>query len=80
MRRFSSTCRPFPTKARITPRLLAGHLGGIRHYKDDEFLSAKHYDSIVEGLKIFASDPLVAPPGSKSQLFDLRLQSPECRD
>ena len=56
----------FPDKgAKITPRLLAGHLGGIRHYKDDEFLSAKHYDSIVEGLKIFASDPLVAPPGSK---------------
>ncbi len=56
----------FPDKgAKITPRLLAGHLGGIRHYKDNEFLSAKHYDSIVEGLKIFASDPLVAPPGSR---------------
>jgi CubicO group peptidase (beta-lactamase class C family) len=56
----------FPDKgARITPRLLAGHLAGIRHYQDDEFLIAKHYDSIVEGLKIFKDDPLVAPPGTK---------------
>ena len=56
----------FPDKGtRITPRLLAGHLAGIRHYKDDEFLIAKHYDSIVEGLKIFKDDPLVAPPGTK---------------
>ncbi len=56
----------FPDKgARITPRLVAGHLAGLRHYKDDEFLIAKHYDSIVEGLKIFADDPLVAPPGTK---------------
>jgi CubicO group peptidase (beta-lactamase class C family) len=56
----------FPDKGmRITPRMLAGHLAGIRHYKDDEFLIAKHYDSIVEGLKIFAADPLVAPPGTK---------------
>jgi len=56
----------FPDKGtKITPRLLAGHLAGIRHYKDDEFLIAKHYDSIVEGLKIFQDDPLVAPPGTK---------------
>jgi len=56
----------FPDKGTmITPRLLAGHLAGIRHYKDDEFLIAKHYDSIVEGLKIFQDDPLVAPPGTK---------------
>ncbi|HEY7057752.1 MAG TPA: serine hydrolase domain-containing protein [Vicinamibacterales bacterium] len=56
----------FPDKgATITPRLLAGHLAGIRHYKDDEFLSAAHYDSVVDGLKIFANDPLVAPPGTK---------------
>jgi CubicO group peptidase (beta-lactamase class C family) len=58
--------RSFPDKgARITARLLAGHLAGIRHYKDDEFLSAKHYDSIVDGLEIFADDPLIAPPGTK---------------
>lgn len=56
----------FPDKgAKITPRLLAGHLAGIRHYKDDEFLIAKHYDSVLEGLKIFQDDPLVAAPGTK---------------
>ncbi len=56
----------FPDKgATITPRLLAGHLAGIRHYKDDEFLIAKHYDSVLEGLKIFENDPLIAPPGTK---------------
>jgi CubicO group peptidase (beta-lactamase class C family) len=27
--------------ATITPRMLAGHLGGIRHYKDNEFLNLK---------------------------------------
>jgi CubicO group peptidase (beta-lactamase class C family) len=56
----------FPDKgAAITPRLLAGHLAGIRHYKGDEFLIAKHYDSVMEGLKIFADDPLVSPPGQE---------------
>jgi len=56
----------FPDKdAKITPRLLAGHLAGIRHYKGDEFLIAKHYDSVLEGLKLFKDDPLIAPPGTK---------------
>jgi serine beta-lactamase-like protein LACTB, mitochondrial len=56
----------FPDKeAKITPRMLAGHLAGIRHYKDDEFLISRHYDSVVEGLKIFADDPLVSPPGKE---------------
>jgi serine beta-lactamase-like protein LACTB, mitochondrial len=56
----------FPDKgAKITPRLLAGHLAGIRHYKDDEFQISRHYDSVVEGLKIFSDDPLVSPPGKE---------------
>jgi serine beta-lactamase-like protein LACTB, mitochondrial len=56
----------FPDKAaKITPRMLAGHLAGIRHYKDDEFLISRHYDSVVEGLKIFADDPVVSPPGKE---------------
>ncbi|MGB6485033.1 MAG: serine hydrolase domain-containing protein [Candidatus Acidiferrales bacterium] len=66
----------FPDKgAKITPRLLAGHLAGIRHYKGDEFLIARHYDSVLEGLKIFENDPLVSPPGTafhySSYGFDL---------
>ena len=56
----------FPDKgAVITPRMLAGHLGGIRHYKKDEFLNSKHYDNVVAGLAIFQNDPLVFPPGTK---------------
>jgi len=49
---------------RITPRLLAGHLAGIRHYQGDEFLISRHYDSVLDGLKIFENDPLVSPPGA----------------
>jgi CubicO group peptidase (beta-lactamase class C family) len=56
----------FPDKgAIITPRMLAGHLGGIRHYKENEFLNSKHYDNVVAGLAIFQDDPLVSPPGAK---------------
>src|SRR5690348_7836007 len=55
----------FPDKGvRITPRLLAGHLAGIRHYQGDEFLISRHYDSVLDGLKIFENDPLVSPPGA----------------
>jgi len=56
----------FPEKgALITPRMLAGHLGGIRHYKDGEVDSQKHYDNVVDGLERFKDDPLVVPPGTK---------------
>jgi serine beta-lactamase-like protein LACTB, mitochondrial len=56
----------FPDKgAPITVRMLAGHLGGIRHYRDDEMQIQRHYDNVLEGLKIFENDPLVAPPGTK---------------
>jgi len=56
----------FPDKgALITVRMVAGHLGGIRHYKEGEFTMQKHYASVMEGLKIFEDDPLVSPPGTK---------------
>jgi CubicO group peptidase (beta-lactamase class C family) len=56
----------FPDKgADITVRQVAGHLAGIRHYQGDEFEIQKHYSSVLEGLKIFENDPLVAPPGTK---------------
>jgi serine beta-lactamase-like protein LACTB, mitochondrial len=60
----------FPDKgAPITVRELAGHLGGIRHYLDSDFLpgqdNQKHYNTLTEGLAIFANDPLVAEPGTK---------------
>lgn len=58
--------------AAITPRMLAGHLGGIRHYGAKDFSNGRnidfeHYDSVEGSLAIFAADPLVAPPGTKYQ-------------
>jgi serine beta-lactamase-like protein LACTB, mitochondrial len=56
----------FPDKgAPITARMLAGHLGGIRHYQGDEFHIQKHYTNVIEALKVFEDDPLVSPPGTK---------------
>ena len=49
----------------VTPRQLGGHLGGIRHYRGAEALNTVHYDSVADGLRAFASDPLVAPPGER---------------
>lgn len=64
-------CPAFPQKEwPITSRELLGHLGGIRHYSPDgkgdiPEDSARHFSSMVESLQIFASDPLVAKPGTK---------------
>ena len=57
----------FPAKPwTITVRQLLGHLGGIRHYEDDdEINSTKHYPDMLSPLKTFASDPLVAEPGTR---------------
>ncbi len=56
----------FPEKgAPITVRMVAGHLAGIRHYEGDEMYQQRHYDNVLQGLKIFENDPLVSPPGSK---------------
>jgi serine beta-lactamase-like protein LACTB, mitochondrial len=56
----------FPDKGSpITVRMVAGHLAGIRHYHGDEMNIQRHYDNVLEGLKIFENDPLVSPPGTK---------------
>jgi serine beta-lactamase-like protein LACTB len=57
----------FPQKGDvvITPRLLAGHLSGIRNYRGSEAVSNKPYPSLRSGLKIFEDDPLLSPPGTK---------------
>lgn len=64
--------KPWP----ITTRQLLGHLGGIRSYNvpeypysisqsDPEVGNTRHFEKGIEaGLKFFASDPLVAPPGT----------------
>jgi CubicO group peptidase (beta-lactamase class C family) len=55
----------FPDKGtKITARLLAGHLAGIRHYQGDEIYISKHYDKVIDGLAIFENDPLASPPGT----------------
>jgi len=64
-------CPEFPQKEwPITTRELLGHLGGIRHYHPDgkgdvPEDSARHFASMQESLQIFASDPLVAKPGTE---------------
>jgi serine beta-lactamase-like protein LACTB, mitochondrial len=58
--------RSFPDKGAVmTVRMVAGHLAGIRHYHGDEMNIQRHYDNILEGLKIFENDPLIAPPGTQ---------------
>lgn len=55
----------FPEKRwPVTTRQLGGHLAGIRHYRGDEFLSDRHYETVPEGLEIFADDTLLFEPGT----------------
>jgi len=63
-------CPAFPQKpSTITIRELLGHRGGIRHYRsdnDDEVNNTKHFeDPISGGIQFFASDPLIALPGTQ---------------
>lgn len=70
-------CPAFPQKPwPVTTRQLLGHLGGIRYYKvpeypyttsqsDPEVGNTRHFENGIEaGLRFFASEPLVAQPGS----------------
>lgn len=61
----------FPDKGTpITTRQLAGHLAGIRHYEPKDYgqghnIDLEHYETILDSLKIFQDDPLVASPGTR---------------
>jgi len=56
----------FPDKGYpITTRQLAGHLAGIRHYKDQEFFLNRHFATVRDGLAIFQDDSLLFPPGTR---------------
>ncbi|MXZ70361.1 MAG: beta-lactamase family protein [Acidobacteria bacterium] len=56
----------FPEKAYpITTRQLGGHLGGIRHYEGDENFIRDPYPTVLDGLTIFADDPLLHEPGTR---------------
>ncbi len=56
----------FPEKRwPVTTRQLGGHLAGIRHYRGDEFLLREHFDTVVDGLALFAADTLLFEPGTR---------------
>lgn len=56
----------FPRKKYgITVRQVAGHLAGIRHYREGEFENQKHYATVMEGLSIFSGDSLLFEPGTQ---------------
>ena len=51
----------------ITPRLLASHTSGIRHYNFSRFAEANnqtYYPELPAALALFANDPLLAKPGA----------------
>ena len=55
----------FPEKAYpVTTRQLGGHLAGIRHYEGNENFIRDPYPTVLDGLDIFADDPLLHEPGT----------------
>ncbi len=59
----------FPLKKYpITTGQLAGHLSGIRHYKENDisdFIRTKNYSTLTDALEIFKNDSLLFKPGSQ---------------
>ena len=53
--------KPWP----VTARLVLGHLGGVRHYRDDEPPNTRPYANATEGLALFRDDPLAVEPGTR---------------
>ncbi len=49
----------------FTVKQVAGHIAGIRHYNGDEFMMAKHFSTVEEGIDIFKGDPLLFEPGER---------------
>ena len=55
----------FPTKRwDVSIRQLAGHIAGVRHYRNMEYLSARRFTTVVDGLTIFQDDSLLFEPGT----------------
>lgn len=49
----------------VSFRQLAGHLGGVRHYRGNEFLTNEHFATLADALGVFVNDSLVAQPGTR---------------
>ncbi len=55
----------FPEKRwPVTVRQIAGHIGGVRHYRGRENFSMRRYPTVDAGLEIFAADSLLFEPGT----------------
>ncbi|MDP6582251.1 MAG: serine hydrolase domain-containing protein [Vicinamibacterales bacterium] len=60
----------FPEKTwSVSTRQLMGHVAGVRHYGDDDELlfMRDHCESPLDGLGLFADDPLRFAPGTRYQ-------------
>ena len=58
----------FPEKEwPVTTRQLMGYVAGVRQYSDDEELlyMRRHCDTPLDGLELFADDPLLFEPGTR---------------
>ena len=56
----------FPDKGHpITARQLAGHLSGVRHYGQNDYVNRVRYDSVTASLASFSADPLRFEPGTR---------------
>lgn len=51
----------------ITFRMLAGMLGGLRHYRigTNDFFNPQRYDNVLDYVATYQDEPLLAPPGAK---------------
>lgn len=57
----------FPKKRwPITLRQLLSHQSGIRHYRGDDLDNTRHFSSVTAGLEMFAKDPLLFQPGTRT--------------
>jgi CubicO group peptidase (beta-lactamase class C family) len=66
VRRYVPALHP-PPEGTVTPRLLAAHLAGIRHYREkerDADFFAVHFDDVRDALARFAGDPYASAPGT----------------
>lgn len=55
----------FPDKQYpVNVRQVAGHTAGIRHYRNNEFLMNKRFETVKEGVEIFNEDTLLFEPGT----------------